>query len=81
MAKLHFPGLDPAAAQWLAERRHIKAFGLDTASIDYGQSSLFESHQMLARNRIPIFENVAQIAELPATGAMVVALPIEDQRG
>ena len=47
VAKLHFPGLDPAAARWLTQNRSIKAIGLDTASIDYGQSTLFESHRIL----------------------------------
>jgi kynurenine formamidase len=40
---MHFPGLDPAAARWLTQTRSIKAIGLDTASIDYGQATLCES--------------------------------------
>ena len=36
--KLHFPGLHPDAARWLAEEREIDAVGIDTPSIDYGQS-------------------------------------------
>jgi kynurenine formamidase len=41
--KLHFPGLDPKAARWLSENRSIKAIGLDTASIDHGQSTAIAS--------------------------------------
>jgi kynurenine formamidase len=81
VAKLHFPGLSSEAARWLAEKRRIKAVGLDTASIDYGQSALFESHQILARHSIPIFENVAGLGELPATGATVIALPMKIEGG
>lgn len=81
VAKLHFPGIAPEAARWLAEQRHIKAVGLDTASIDYGQSTLFESHQVFARHDIPIFENVAGLGGLPATGATVVALPMKIEGG
>ncbi|MGX2032979.1 MULTISPECIES: cyclase family protein [Methylocaldum] len=81
VAKLHFPGLAPEAARWLAERRRIKAVGLDTASIDYGQSSHFEAHRILSEKRIPIFENVARLGELPTTGAMVVALPMKIEGG
>ncbi|CAL1240949.1 cyclase family protein [Candidatus Methylocalor cossyra] len=81
VAKLHFPGLAPEAAEWLAAERHIKAVGLDTASIDHGQSTLFESHRILARRGIPIFENVAGLGELPATGAIVYALPMKIQGG
>ncbi len=47
VAKLHFPGLHPDAARWLTQNRSIKAIGLDTPSIDYGQSTLFESHRTL----------------------------------
>jgi kynurenine formamidase len=38
---LHFPGLHPEAAAWLVRERQVKAVGIDTASIDYGQSSNF----------------------------------------
>ena len=81
VAKLHFPGLHPEAAQWLATERRISAIGLDTPSIDYGQSALFESHQVLARHNIPILENLAHLDQLPATGAMVFALPMKIQGG
>ena len=75
--KLHFPGLDPRAARWLTENRSIKAIGLDTASIDYGQSSLFESHRILFDKNIPAFENVANLDQLPAKGFSVIALPMK----
>ena len=78
---LHFPGLAPEAARWLADQRHIKAVGLDTASIDYGQSTRFESHQVLAKRHIPIFENLAGLGSLPATGANLVALPMKIEGG
>jgi kynurenine formamidase len=77
VAKLHFPGLAPDAARWLVEQRRTKAVGLDTASIDYGQSSLFESHRSLAAKHVVIFENVAGLGELPPTGSSVMALPMK----
>jgi kynurenine formamidase len=77
VAKLHFPGLAPAGARWLSEQRRIKAVGLDTASIDYGQSTLFESHQVLARAGIPIIENVAALEQAPATGTWIIGLPMK----
>jgi len=81
VAKLHFPGLHPDAAKWLVSERGIKAVGLDTASIDYGQSKLFESHRVLFEKDVPAFENVAQLDQLPATGAYVVALPMKIKDG
>lgn len=79
--KLHFPGLDPAAAQWLVDNRKVKAVGLDTPSIDYGQSKDFKAHQVLLGANIPVFENVAHLDRLPVTGSYVVALPMKIQGG
>ncbi len=77
VAKLHFPGLHPDAARWLADQRAIAAIGIDTASIDYGQSTLFESHRTLFARDIPAFENLASLERLPARGAHVIALPMK----
>ncbi len=78
---LHFPGLHPDAAKWLVENRKFKAVGLDTASIDFGQSTLFESHVALMTNNIPAFENVANLDKLPAKGFKVIALPMKIKGG
>lgn len=79
--KLHFPGLDPDAARWLTTQRSIKAIGLDTASIDRGQSTLFESHRILFEKNIPAFENVANLDQLPVKGFSVIALPMKIKGG
>ena len=79
--KLHFPGLDPEAARWLTQNRSIKAIGLDTASIDRGQSTLFESHRILFDKNIPAFENVANLDQLPVKGFSVIALPMKIKGG
>jgi len=77
IADLHFPGLHPDAARWLTRNRSIKAIGLDTPSIDYGQSTLFESHRILFEKNIPAFENVANLDKLPVKGFSIVALPMK----
>ena len=81
VALLHFPGIDPAVATLLATERNIKAVGIDTPSIDYGQSKLFETHQHLFSANIPAFENVANLDKLPETGAYVIALPMKIEGG
>jgi kynurenine formamidase len=81
IADLHFPGLHPEAALWLIQNRPINAIGLDTPSIDYGQSSLFESHQILFEKNIPAFENVANLDKLPVKGSWVIALPMKIRGG
>lgn len=81
VAKLHFPGLHPEAAKWLVNKRDIYAIGLDTPSIDYGQSTHFQSHVILFEKNIPAFENVANLENLPAKGAWVIALPMHIRNG
>ena len=75
--RLHFPGLHPDAARWLVANRRIGAIGIDTASIDYGQSTLFESHRVLYERDMPAFENITALERLPVTGAYVIALPMK----
>lgn len=79
--KLHFPGLNPDAARWLTTNRSIKAIGLDTPSIDYGQSTLFESHRALFDKNIPAFENLANLDKLPLKNFFVIALPMKIKNG
>jgi kynurenine formamidase len=50
--------------------------GVDTASIDFGQSTHFESHQTLFKHGVPALENVKLIAELPEVDFHLIALPM-----
>jgi len=80
VAKLHFPGLGSDGAALLVERR-VGAVGIDTPSIDYGQSKDFATHVKLMTNNIPAFENVGDMSALPATGSTIVALPMKIEGG
>ena len=79
--KLHFPGLSPEAATWLIENRNINAIGIDTPSIDYGQSEYFKSHVVLLSENIPAFENLTNLNLLPNRGFEIIALPMKIQGG
>lgn len=79
--QLHFPGVSAEAAQWLVDNRTIAALGIDTPSIDYGQSADFRAHVILYKKNIPGFENVANLATLPPVGSFVVALPMKIEGG
>ncbi len=79
--KLHFPGLSEEAARWLVTERRVRAVGIDTASIDRGQSTAFEAHRVLAAAEVPVFENVARLERVPAKGFDVVALPMKIEGG
>lgn len=80
VAKLHFPSLGRDGAELLIERG-IGAVGIDTPSIDYGQSQDFETHVALMTNNIPAFENVADMSALPPTGSTIIALPMKIEGG
>jgi kynurenine formamidase len=81
VANLHFPGLHPEAARWLIENRSLKAVGIDTASIDYGRSQLFETHRLLYARDIPAFENLNALDRLPPRGSFLIALPMKIKGG
>ena len=81
VAKLHFPGLDSDAANWLVKERNIKAVGIESPSIDYGQSQYFKTHVILTKNNVPIFENVSNLEMLPDKDFTVIALPMKIKGG
>jgi kynurenine formamidase len=81
VAELSFPGLGVDAAGWLMQHRQVKAVGIDTASIDHGKSTHFETHVALMTHNVPAFENVANLDRLPATGVYVIALPVKIRGG
>ncbi len=81
IAKLHFPGLSPQAADWLVRERQIRAVGIDTASIDFGQSNHFESHQIFAAAGVPIFENLKGLVGLKAERLTFIGLPMKIEGG
>jgi kynurenine formamidase len=75
--KLHFPSFGADAARFLVNERHVGAIGLDTPSIDYGQSKDFIVHQIVSAAGVPGLENVANLELVPTRGAWVVALPMK----
>ncbi len=80
-AHLHFPGLSDEAARWLVTARRVRAVGIDTASIDRGQSTDFRAHRALAAADVVVFENLAGLDALPARGAVFLGLPMKIRGG
>lgn len=81
VANLHFPSVHPDLAAWLIRNRKIKAVGVDTPSVDYGQSKDFKTHQLLYAENILGFENIASLDKLPVKGAYIIALPMKIKAG
>lgn len=80
-SKLHFPSFGPEAASLLVEERQVAMLGVDTASIDIGQSRDFRVHRIAAARNVAGLENLAALEQLPATGATVIALPMKIEGG
>ncbi|MFZ4783979.1 MAG: cyclase family protein [Flavobacteriales bacterium] len=81
LSNLHFPGIHPEAAKWLVDNRKISSVGLDTPSMDYGQSREFKTHQIFLGQNIPGFENVNIPMNLPEKGLYLIALPMKIGNG
>ena len=80
-SKLHFPSFGEAAAKLLVEERKAAALGVDTASIDYGQSKDFAVHRIAAARNVPGLENLMSLERLSPTGSIVFALPMKIEGG
>jgi kynurenine formamidase len=76
-SNLHFPSYGAEAARYLVEQRKVGAIGVDTASIDHGPSKDFIVHQIANGANVPGLENIANLKQVPPTGAWVIALPMK----
>ncbi|HJY86271.1 MAG TPA: cyclase family protein [Candidatus Acidoferrales bacterium] len=80
-AHLHFPGLSREAAEFLVTKRKINGVGIDTASMDYGPSKDFIVHQIINGANIYGLENVANLEQVPRSGATLIVLPMKIKGG
>jgi kynurenine formamidase len=80
-SRLRFPSFGEGAARLLVEERRVAALGADVASIDYGQTQDFIVHRIAAERNVPGLENLTNLDALPATGAVVAALPMKIEGG
>jgi kynurenine formamidase len=76
-SKLSFPSFGEDAVRLLIAERKIAALGVDVASTDYGASKDFPVHRLAGAANVPGFENLTNLDRLPATGAVVIALPMK----
>jgi kynurenine formamidase len=79
----YFPGFSLDAAMWLAERRDVTAIGVDTISLDPGNSSTFPVHvNFLATDRYGL-EGMNNLDRIPPRGAVayVGLIPWEEGSG
>ena len=67
--------------EWLVENRVIYAIGVDTASVDFGQSKDFQSHQIFYKKNIWGLENLKNVDKLPAKGFMIYNMVYKSRDG
>jgi kynurenine formamidase len=79
------PGPDAEAARWIATERDIVGFGVETVGTDAGAAGgfdpMFPAHQFLMGNGRYGLTQLANLAELPPTGAVIVVAPLKLVRG
>jgi kynurenine formamidase len=76
----HTPGPDAESARWLAEEAPIVGFGVETVGTDAGAAGGFDPpfpahHYLLGAGKYGVTQ-LANLAELPPTGAVVVVAPL-----
>ena len=81
----HSPGPAPAAVRWLVEARDVHGFGTETIGTDAGQGGHFNPpypahHFMHGRGRYGL-QCLANLDQLPATGALLLAAPLKIRQG
>ena len=77
---MHFPGFSVEAARLLIERG-VVGLGIDTLSIDYGPSKDFEVHRVTLPAGLYQLENLANLDQLPDSGAFLISAPIKLEGG
>ena len=79
--QLHFPGFSNEAAAFLTTERSIKGIGIDSLSVDYGPSRTFSVHHIVNGAGGYNIENVANLEQIPPSGAWLIAAPIKIEKG
>ncbi|XP_048753993.2 isatin hydrolase-like [Ostrea edulis] len=79
----HFPGWHEDTVTWLTKNRKVHVIGVDTPSVDYGQSKTFPTHVILGKNDIIGVENVGFLDRIPESGStvFVAVLKLTDGSG
>lgn len=78
--RMHFPGFSVEALEVLLARE-VAGLGIDTMSVDWGASEDFAVHQRSHAAGLFHLENLADLSDLPDSGAMLVVAPVKLKGG
>ncbi|KAG7173941.1 isatin hydrolase-like [Homarus americanus] len=80
----NFPGLSEEAATWLATHgsrhghsRGVMGVGVDTISVDVGNSTHYLAHRAMYSRNVYGMENLANLDKLPPSGFLLTILPMK----
>jgi kynurenine formamidase len=77
---LHFPGISKEAAHYLVDAK-IKGVGIDTASLDPGNSKTFWAHRIILGANLYGLENLNQVHKLTPLKTYIIAAPMKIKGG
>ena len=81
LPELNFPGFSVESVKFLLTNRNITGIAIDTPSIDYGRSKDFKVHQVLFAADNLALENIANLDQLPSSGAILYVIPMLIKEG
>ena len=78
---LHFPGFAGATTRWLLADRQISGVGIDTHGVDPGLDTSYATNTQIAQAHKIAIECMANLDQLPPTGATLVLGPLQLKHG
>lgn len=77
----HYPGFSLETARFLVNERGAVGLGIDTMSVEIGATTTYPVHVFTSSQNVYHLENLANLAAVPASGALVVVAPIKLENG
>ena len=78
----HSPGFQPDCVRFLAHERDVLGVGVETVGTDAGQAATFDppfpAHNIMQGNGKFGLASLCNLDQLPPTGAVVIAAPLEN---
>ena len=74
ISSFNFPGFPGETTEWLIDKRKIHVLGVDTPTLDDGNSARansFRTHLHAAKNNIVGIENLANLDAVPEAGSII----------
>ncbi len=72
----HYPGFSGEAVTWLIENRNINGIGVDTLSLDPGNSTTFDAHYVVCGSGKFGIENVANVDQIQGIAGVQIVVGV-----